>query len=162
MKTAPKHFFALRVADVMRQEPVTVSVNATMAEAAQTLCCENIGGAPVVDEMGHCVGVLSAEDFAEDDQEDCSELQCAGRGDDHAIVSPASDAPVHIEWVRGDSVRQHMHSALQTICAQASLIDAARVMCSEHTHRIIVLDETSHPVGVASSFDILDALVRES
>ena len=32
-------------------------------------------------------------------------------------------------------------------------------MCQQHIHRLIVLDEQDHPVGILSSLDIVAAMV---
>lgn len=151
----------LRVADVMSARPITVSANASMSEAAEVLVSQGIGGAPVVDEMGRCVGVLSAMDFAGSDQLcGCTDTDIASDAD-HVVVQSSRQTPLHIKWVRGDSVRQHMQSALQTVSDQLSIVDAARIMCSEHVHRLIVLDESSHPIGIVSSLDLLGAVVHQ-
>src|SRR6185436_6469452 len=53
----------LRVRDVMHTEVATVTTHQTMAEASEILATHEISGAPVVDDKGHCVGVLSTTDF---------------------------------------------------------------------------------------------------
>ena len=151
----------LRVADVMARDTITISANATMGEAAQVFCSQNISGAPVVDEMGHCVGVLTAKDFVERVQTPHTHICRHVEDEEYAIVQRNASSPMHIEWGREDSVRQHMHQTVQTVDDQASLIDAASILCSEHIHQLIVLDHTSRPVSVVSSLDILGALVRE-
>ncbi|MCA9232818.1 MAG: CBS domain-containing protein [Planctomycetales bacterium] len=161
MKNAIERIRNLRVADVMSREPVTVSANATMAEAAKVLCGEQIGGAPVVDEMGHCVGVLSSRDFAARDQKDTSGLSHSGLCDDFAVISSDRSGPMHIERFPEGSVRRYMQSTVQTVSDQTPLIDAATIMSNQHIHRLIVLDETSHPVGIVTSIDLLKAIVHE-
>jgi len=65
---------------------------------------------------------------------------------------------MRVERFKENSVRQHMHSAVQTVSADTSVIKAAKIMIGEHIHRLVVLDETSRPVGMASSLDLLKAL----
>ena len=55
-----------------------------------------------------------------------------------------------------------MHPAL-TIESTASLRQAADKMIEHHHHRLVVVDPTEPeavPVGVLSSYDIVDALAR--
>ena len=159
MNSAIERLVGLRVADLMNRGVVSISVDANMAEAAEILLKNKITGAPVIDEQGHCVGVLSSTDFAS------RNLSCEGheqlefRDDEFEIVAGNGDSPLHIEHVEIDSVRQHMTPAIQTISDQASMLEAARYMCTEHVHRLIVLDEKSHPLGVVSSLDLVAALV---
>jgi predicted transcriptional regulator len=53
-----------------------------------------------------------------------------------------------------------MSPAVQAIDPGASLLKAARVMCAEHIHRLLVLNESNRPVGVISTMDIVAALVN--
>ena len=148
-----------QVAEVMSREVVTVSANATMAEASQVLLERGVSGAPVVNEFGKCVGVLSWTDFARRDQgqsESESLSVCAGEfelgRDDHSGV-------LHIERVVEGFVHQHMSSAIQSIDSQQTLWDAARYLHAEHIHRLIVLDSSTRPVGVLSALDIIGACI---
>ena len=53
----------LRVTDVMVSDVVTVTANSTMSEAADVLSERQVTGAPVVDQQGRCIGVLSGSDY---------------------------------------------------------------------------------------------------
>jgi CBS-domain-containing membrane protein len=161
MNTTLERVLSLRVSDVMSRDLATVSANSTMAEAAQVLCSKGVSGAPVVDELGHCVGILSTRDFAERDRLEGSDFMGASGFTSHELVRPNSNVPNHLEQIREDSVRRHMQPAIQTVSGEASVVNAARIMCSEHIHRLVVLDETSHPVGVASSLDLLNAIAHK-
>ena len=54
---------ALTAQDVMSREVVTIPRQMSLREAARLLRRASVSGAPVVDEQGRCVGVLSAADF---------------------------------------------------------------------------------------------------
>ncbi len=58
-----KPLFALTAADLMSQSIVMVPAHMTLPAAARLLSQSHITGAPVVDEAGRCIGVLSATDF---------------------------------------------------------------------------------------------------
>ncbi|MGH7770020.1 MAG: CBS domain-containing protein, partial [Candidatus Binatia bacterium] len=49
--------------NIMTKEVVTVSAVATVTEAAQILTQQQLSGAPVVNEQGQIVGVLSETDI---------------------------------------------------------------------------------------------------
>lgn len=53
----------LRVKNVMTQNPVTLPWNYTVGEAAEILLQHNISGAPVVDEDGHVIGIITKGDL---------------------------------------------------------------------------------------------------
>lgn len=63
MATTCDSFFALTAADLMTQEVVVLREKMPLREAARLLIQRGISGAPVVDDVGRCVGVLSTTDF---------------------------------------------------------------------------------------------------
>jgi CBS domain-containing protein len=63
MRATSKPLQALTAADLMSSEVVCLPEEMSLREAAHTLLHKQIGGAPVVDVQGKCVGVFSATDF---------------------------------------------------------------------------------------------------
>jgi CBS domain-containing protein len=63
MKTKQKTLRALTARDVMTGPVATIPQGMTLQAAAQMFRHKQISGAPVVDDQGRCVGVLSAADF---------------------------------------------------------------------------------------------------
>src|ERR1700756_3143626 len=60
---ATKPMTELSAADVMSRDVVTVPQTMLLHHAAHLLARKQISGAPVVDDSGRCVGILSATDF---------------------------------------------------------------------------------------------------
>lgn len=65
MTTTSKPLLALTASDVMNPNVVTISQDMSLRAAAHLLFQKQIGGAPVVDSNGRCIGVLSANDFVQ-------------------------------------------------------------------------------------------------
>lgn len=139
---------SLRVRDVMSSSVVSVPSHATMCEAAQVLVDSGASGAPVVDETGRCIGVISARDFLKREAESCQRrassvgVACGASADDQQ-----------------QCVRDYMSPAVQTVDADASLASAARIMCAQEIHRLIAVDQHASPTGVLSTLDVTSALV---
>jgi CBS domain-containing protein len=159
MNSAIERLLSLRVSDVMNSPVTTIPDTARMAEAARVLAEREITGMPVVDAQGRCVGMLSATDFA------MRELRLArGEGPltcgwDQALSAEQQTTAFQMGTIAEDRVSEHMSPAVQTINQSASLINAARVMCREHIHRLVIVDRDERPVGVVSSLDLVAALV---
>ncbi len=162
MNTRIENLKAIRVAEVMNRDVVALSANSTMAEAADRLAQHDIHGAPVVDELGHCIGVLSTSDFARLDQMQEQRGVRSASTEEFILSRYENKGPFRIEHAATDTVSQHMSRAPQTIDAKRSLIDAARAMHGQRIHRLIVIDSHGRPVGVLSTLDILAALVAWS
>ncbi len=63
MTTSQKPLLALTAGDVMKAPVEVIPLGTTLRTAAHQLRHAGVSGAPVVDEDGRCVGVLSAADF---------------------------------------------------------------------------------------------------
>ena len=149
---------SLRVEHVMTPKVESVSTNASMADAARIMSNSNVRGLPVVDELGRCVGIITTMDFmARESEESCpyhphDEL--------HSLVADDRLSAVQIAEVPDARVQQYMSPAVQSISKSTFLLDAARCLCAEYIHRLLVLDDSGRPVGIVSTLDIVAALVN--
>jgi CBS domain-containing protein len=64
MAAVATELFSLTAADLMGPEVTTVPAGASLAAAAAALTAAGVRGAPVVDEAGRCIGVLTVSDLA--------------------------------------------------------------------------------------------------
>lgn len=145
----------LTAADVMSRELTLVPQDMSLPAAAHLLSRAGVSGAPVVDENGRCVGVLSTTDF----------VHFVG-GEE---VDPRRAAPRGAERVREwqllataglptDAVRLFMTADPVTTEPDTPLNQLARRMLDAHIHRVIVVNAEGQPTGVVSNTDILAAV----
>src|ERR1700676_2458963 len=73
--------------DLMSRDVVMIPQQMSLRAAAHLLAQAQISGAPVVDEAGCCLGVLSSTDF----------LRRAGN-EEHTIIRPCLPGPYVSEW----------------------------------------------------------------
>lgn len=157
MNSAIERLLTLRVSDIMAHELVTVHSDDTLNTAARLFEEREISGAPVIDDDGRCVGVLSGFDFV---RQAVAELRESGAtGSCHVLVQDTPDAPLHLEDVPQGAVETYMSRDVQSVRSTDGMLDAARRMCQQHVHRLVVLDERGKPIGLLSSLDIVAALV---
>lgn len=149
---------SLLVSDVMSPVVVDVSAHATMSDAAHTLSEHKVTGAPVVNETGRCVGVISMSDFGRSVPPE-NRAETAFRDRVHRLVPPSFDEPWTIDAVRDHLVTEHMSRDVYCIPQYGKLIEAARRMCTHHVHRLVVVNKHGHPIGVLTSLDIAASVV---
>lgn len=152
-------YHSLCVADVMSRGVVAVSVIDTMAEAAIRLAEHEVSGAPVVDDQGRCVGVLTANDFVRCAKEQSSVDVLAG-GAGHRLEKTGPGQPLQVMLHDRDTVRERMSTAVQTVDPSTPLAMAAEMMCRSHIHHLVVLDERGAPAGMVTTLDLLSALLK--
>lgn len=124
----------LRVRDVMVRKPVVFTRGTDLLDAVRVLVDKHISGAPVVDEAGNLVGVLSERDFLE-----------------AALV-----AGYHGE--HGGRVEDYMSSAVEAVNADDNLLDVAARFVESKYRRYPVIED-NRVVGVVARRDVLRAVV---
>jgi CBS domain-containing protein len=132
---------------------------------ASTLFRElHISGAPVVNDAGEPVGLLSLSDI----------MRAVLGGRSRAAGS--QPAPADNEWqalgallgedqgcrdsAAAEQVGSWMSRRLVSVRTTTPLVDVARVMCNGHWHRVTVVDEQGRLKGIVSTMDVLAALVQ--
>lgn len=160
MNSSIERLLSLRVGDIMTRNVVQVPSHETMADAARLFAKHQVSGAPVVDEEGRCVGILSSADFVIREYENIDQGRGPASGVDHVLVQDRPGGPYHVEDVGEDMVSNHMTPAIQTTTASTPILEAARILCGEHIHRLVVLDDRGRPSGLISSLDLVAALIK--
>ena len=145
-----------RVRDIMRGDVVTLRAKDSMQHAASVFHSYGITGAPVVDDDGVCVGVLSTSDFVNREIVAASIPAAATLAFDSMYVKKTY-APA--ERIEGNVVETYMTPDVCSIYVNDSMLKAARMLCEEHVHRLVVVDGQHRPVGVVSSLDIVACTV---
>lgn len=149
----------LKVADCMNTTVVFVSVHQCMHEAAQLLRKHGISGAPVVDEHGRCVGMLSASDFVRREADERNGMPPSAYAKAERI-DDARPIPLEVGEIGEERVSKYMSTAVQAVQPETPLITAAQMMCAGHIHRLPVLDASGRPLGMVTSLDLTAALVN--
>ncbi len=151
--------FDLTAADVMSREVITVPQAMPLAAAARLLAQARIGGAPVVDSTGGCIGVFSTADLARRAQRE----QRAARKAPPIPGCVCSDwEVVEHDWdtLPAESVSWYMTPDPVLVSPQTPLGELARMMVDAHIHRVIVAGADRRPTGIVSSIDVLAAVAR--
>jgi CBS-domain-containing membrane protein len=150
-----KSLLSLTAADLMSRELVLVPQAMSLQGAARLLSRAHVSGAPVVDEKGRCVGVLSNTDF----------LHWVENGN----IRHQPDESVCRSWKifekeasPTDTVGCFMTVDPVSVVASANVGVLAQMMLDASIHRVIVVDHNERPIGVVSTTDILAAVARET
>jgi CBS domain-containing protein len=175
----------LRVREIMTPHVVTLSPDATLREAIETLVSCRIGGAPVLD-GSKIVGVLSAPDVLEfesvtpaerqtdDEQEDGSMLEPAEEwveGEDapaafftdlwgaEATISDFSTDATQWDFLNEHSVSEAMSRSVCTLPANLEVSAGAQRMLAAGVQRALVTEDDDL-VGILTTTDILRAVAE--
>jgi CBS domain-containing protein len=125
------------VKDYMSANLVTLSPSTPILEAARQLVEQRISGAPVVDQQGNLVGLLS--------EKDCMRI--------------ALHAGYHSE--AAGTVAEYMHKDVKTVDAEQNIVDVAMMFIEDDYRRYPVMKD-GRLVGQISRRDVLKALAALS
>lgn len=154
----------LKAADVMNPEVMAVRPDLTVHELAAFLTGNEISGAPVMDEHGRLLGMVSLTDIAQGDAD--GTLLVADRADPTASVRGWEDEATGDEMqdlhVEGGStlVRDIMTPAVYTVPHDTPVSQLARTMIAGRIHRLLVVRD-QRVVGIVTSLDLLSLLTGE-
>lgn len=116
------------VGRLMTSDPVTVSPDTLVEDAAQLMLDEAIGSLVVTDDDNQIRGILTSTDFV-------------------AIVKE-SDPKAET------TVERYMSTDVKTTTAQAPIEEVADLMLAEGIHHVPVVDETEGVIGIISTTDL--------
>lgn len=180
----------MNVKDVMETEVVTVHPDMSVRELTRVLSDFEISGAPVVDDRGETVGVVSGTDVlrlsADEvelhvgsqltdelwDDEDGAEDFLDDLDDDepdpvdYFMTGDGAGALRHSRFQLPESqldeftVRDIMTPATFTVAPDTSVRDLAEFLLRGRIHRALVMEEGTL-LGIVTTFDVLRAVLEE-
>jgi CBS-domain-containing membrane protein len=164
MSSLPGRLGSLAASNIMTSHLVMLSDSESVGAAAAKLKEHGITGAPVVNEQGVPVGMLSLSDIIQANPDDS--LSSAGetavplRGDAAHTWELFEHVSEDIDSAGEETVAQRMSSQLVTVPDETPLIEVARAMCDGHWHRVAVVDADGALCGIVSTMDVLAALIN--
>ena len=134
MVTAAKARPATNAQDLMTLNPISISGRTSVRDAATFLMRRRIGAAPVINDAGWPIGVLSRTD----------------------IVDAATDAAGALLGTQAPlTVCEVMTPAVYSVHCDTPLADVCQRMLDLKVHRLFVTDHEGVLVGVISALDVL-------
>jgi CBS domain-containing protein len=142
--------------DIMNPNVVTVTGNIDLREAAKIFVDKGITGAPVVDELGNLLGVISQSDLVEYELAMERELTVEApfyRQPYDESLDPSGG--FQIEELPTHAVKDVMTPFLITIEENTPIRVVAARMAKCGIHRLIVVDDDQQIRGIVTSIDVL-------
>lgn len=148
--TPPLMLRARTASELMTTNPRSLRRDASVAEAAAFLSTRGFSAAPVIDEAGRPVGVVSRTDLLH------RHSQQAVR----PLATPSARPPGGVEPDATVSVQDVMTPAVFCVHVDAPAAKVVAKMLALDVRRLFVVDDEGVLVGVVSAFDVLRWLGR--
>jgi CBS-domain-containing membrane protein len=157
---------AATAADLMTPNPVWIRPDATVKEAAKFLAEKRVSAAPVIDEAGRPLGVLSQSDIVAH----CREMvEFLTPGPEYyrrvdLRHDSAREFPTRCQVVDVDRtpVRDIMFPTVYSVTPETPAHQVIQDMVSRRVHRIFVVSDHGILVGIISTVDVLHHLQKET
>jgi CBS domain-containing protein len=134
--------------ELMTSNPVSISDQATVGEALALLTDKGFSAAPVIDQAGRPVGVLSRTDLLIHQREATPRLRVSA---DEAVVPEG----FHVEEVDATPVHEVMTPVVFSVAPDTPSTEVVQQLLGLNVHRLFVIDDTGVLVGVISTSDVL-------
>jgi CBS domain-containing protein len=146
-------------AELMTGNPVSIPAGALVGEAIVLLTERGFSAAPVIDEAGRPVGVVSRTDILVHEREsEGHSPSCQCQEDKIGVARDARRFPhegFHVQAVDRTRVRDIMTPTVLCVTPETPAGQVVRQLLKLNVHRLFVVDETGILVGVISTVDVL-------
>lgn len=147
----------LRAKDIMTPDPLTVTPQAGITEAAQLLLDRRVNGLPVVDEAGRLVGILCQSDLIAE-QKKLPIPSFFTLLDGLIPLTSLKHMEREVEKIVAANVASAMTPDPVTIGPETSIEEVAALMVDKNFHTLPVV-EGGRLVGVVGKEDVLRTLL---
>jgi CBS domain-containing protein len=149
--------------DIMQSQVVTVSPDAPLHSTQRLFYEEGIQGAPVVDEQGRVVGMITSTDILRAAAEAAeSAASAAGYGRDDLDSSGGLfplDSAEFQERLQDVTVADFMTEGAVHVAPSTPICEIARIIRENKIHRLLVV-ENGALRGIVSTFDLVTLLEK--
>jgi len=148
----------LTAKDIMTSEVITVSLDTSVRELADILWKNMISGAPVLDETGGLVSVVTESDLIYQNKR--VHIPTAISILDSVILLESPDKTEReIKKMAGVAVRDICAKELITVTADTPLDEIASIMSEKKSHTLPVVDKKKL-IGIIGKSDIIRSIAR--
>ncbi|MDJ0836118.1 MAG: CBS domain-containing protein [Acidobacteriota bacterium] len=153
----------LKVRDIMTKEVIWVPQDMSVTRATKLFVDEMISGAPVVDEEGAMVGVVSLRDFARNGA--VTERLQADEEANKTFYQESWELPLsreeaerfHLETNTDLTVKEVMTPTLFYVDIDTPVAEVAEMMLKGRIHRVVVLEDDELS-GMVTTMDMLKVI----
>lgn len=143
--------------DIMSKDVLTVKPETTVIELAQLLTSHNINGAPVIDDDGRLIGVVTENDLVFQKKK-VHIPTVISILDSFIYLESQEKMKEEMEKISAVTVERIYSKDVKTVSPDTSIEEIATIMAEKYIHTIPVM-ENDTIVGVIGRKDIIKTLI---
>jgi CBS domain-containing protein len=157
--TGRRNVCQLRADELMQPNPVSVREDERLSTAAQFLIDRHFTAAPVIDDAGRPVGVVSLTDLAKFDAGKRTPRLPEDDYYDRTVLTLADMKKWEgFDFSQEATVKEAMTPVVLAVRPYELAAEVIKLMLERKVHRIFVRDDTGTIIGIITTFDILQYL----
>ncbi|MCL5291582.1 MAG: CBS domain-containing protein [Actinobacteria bacterium] len=149
----------LKARDIMTPNPIVLKRGVSVKKAAEIFTEKGIGGAPVVDDEGRIVGMVSSTDLIMRDVRLRYPTVIHVLDSFIYLPNPAQRFNEELRKAVGARVEDVMSERVVAVDPDATIEDVATLMVDHHVDRVPVVED-SKPIGIITKADIVRTISR--
>ncbi|MBI4114940.1 MAG: CBS domain-containing protein [Candidatus Omnitrophica bacterium] len=157
-----KNLKLLQAKDIMQKEVVKVPWSMSVSQLQHLLEAKRITGAPVIDDIGKLIGVVSETDIMRLDPSHPPEGEAAHSYFTSSLDErdPFLESPTleESEETNEKTVEDIMTPWTVSVGEETLVTEIARIMVEKRIHRVLVVDQNSQLKGIVTTMDIARAV----
>ncbi|ADD68018.1 CBS domain containing membrane protein [Denitrovibrio acetiphilus DSM 12809] len=137
----------MKVSEIMTTNLITADPEETIKDVILKMRKKNVSGLPVVDKNNKVLATFSETDVAKALPD---------------ILNEAQYIPlVDVRELTSEPIKRVMEIPAYSIKADTNVTEAARIVLEKFRHRLPVVDDAGHLIGLVTLGDILKALLNK-
>jgi CBS domain-containing protein len=142
-------FQARKIKEAMTRQVLTARPGDPLPQVAEAMAARGVSGAPVLNEAGKVIGVISEKDFL-------GLIQGGGEGSLMALISGClGGRGCLVGHLQGKTAGDIMTSPAISLGPEASLAEAAELLAARGINRVPVVDGQGLLLGIVTRSDLL-------
>lgn len=144
----------MKAKDIMHGDVLTIKKSLTVYEAVKFFIKKNISGAPVIDDRGKTVGILSEKDIFRAMYPKYDDFY-----DDISLRTNFDTIENRFADITKFKVRDVMTREIIAVAPDTSLVKIGAIMLARKVHRVLV-QERGKPLGIITRRDVYRSIFR--
>jgi CBS-domain-containing membrane protein len=146
--------------DIMTKEVISVSPDLVVEKLAETFWENRISGAPVVDDNGTVIAIVTENDLIDQNKKVHIPTMIAIL-DSVIMLEKADKIEKEIRKMTGTTVKDICSDTLITVEPETPLDEVATIMAEKQVHTLPVLTTDGKLVGVVGKSDIIRTMAKK-
>lgn len=146
----------MKVSEIMQKRLITLREDVNLKKAAKILVQHRISGAPVLDEKGNIVGIISEKDIFKKLYPDYKEFYSSPE-----FFVDFEELEKRVKDISHIKVGDIMIRKVITVSPQTPIMRVGSIMLARGIHRIPVVDKEGKLIGIVSRRDIFKNIFKK-